>query len=160
MLLKQRGLQARFWLVGDPDPGNPTSVDETELTQWRAAGAIELLGQREDIAQIFAQSHIVVLPSYREGLPKVLLEAAACGRAIVTSDVPGCRDAVEAGVTGILVPPRDELALADAIERLLRDAPLRERMGRAGRNLAEREFSIEKVVQTHLAIYSGLLEAA
>ncbi len=160
MLLKQRGLQARFWLVGDPDPGNPTSVDETELRQWRASGAIELLGHREDIAQIFAQSHIVVLPSYREGLPKVLLEAAACGRAIVTSDVPGCRDAIEAGVTGILVPPRDALALADAMERLLRDAPLREQMGRAGRNLAEREFSIEMVVETHLAIYRGLLAAA
>lgn len=159
MLLKQRGLQARFWLVGDLDPGNPTSVEEAELTQWRAASAIELLGHREDIAQIFAQSHIVVLPSYREGLPKVLLEAAACGRAIVTSDVPGCRDAIEAGVTGILVPPRDALVLADAIERLLQDAPLREQMGRAGRNLAEREFSIEKVVEIHLAVYRGLLEA-
>jgi len=158
ILLRRRGLAARFWLVGDPDPGNPTSVNEGELDAWRRAGAVELLGHREDIASVFAQTHIVVLPSYREGLPKVLLEAAACGRAVVTSDVPGCRDAVEVGVTGLLVPPRDSTALADAIERLLRDPELCERMGRAGRQLAEREFSIEKVVGVHLTIYGGFIE--
>lgn len=159
LLLRQRGFGVRFWLVGDPDPGNPTSVSESELAVWRDAGVVELLGRRDDIASVFAQSHIVVLPSYREGLPKVLLEAAACGRAVVTSDVPGCRDAVEPGVTGLLVPPRNALALADAIDHLLRDVDLCERMGRAGRQLAEREFSIDKVVAAHLTIYRGLLES-
>jgi glycosyltransferase involved in cell wall biosynthesis len=156
--LRRRGLAARFWLVGDRDPGNPTSVNEGELEAWRRAGAVQLLGHREDIASVFAQTHIIVLPSYREGLPKVLLEAAACGRAVVTSDVAGCRDAVEVGVTGLLVPPRDSTALADAIERLLLEPELCERMGRAGRQLAEREFSIEKVVGMHLTIYGGLIE--
>lgn len=159
-LLKLRGLQVRFWLVGDPDPGNPTSVDEAELVQWRSAGIVELLGRRDDIASVFAQSHVVVLPSYREGLPKVLLEAAACGRAIVTSDVPGCRDAIEPGITGTLVSPRDAGALADAIGNLLLDVKLREQMGRAGRQLAEREFSIEKVVEAHMATYRSLLQPA
>ena len=159
-LLKQRGLAAQFWLAGAPDAGNPASVDEAELTVWRRAETVKLLGHRNDIEQVFAQSSIVVLPSYREGLPKVLIEAAACGRAVVTTDVSGCRDAVEPGVTGLLVPPRDAVALADAIQRLLLDAGLRERMGLAGRRLAEREFSIEKVVAAHLAVYRKLIETA
>ncbi len=158
ILLRERGLEARFWLVGDPDPGNPTSVAHADMEAWRRSGAVELLGHRDDVAAVFAQSHIVVLPSYREGLPKVLLEAAACGRAVVTTDVPGCRDAIDVETTGLLVPPRDAGALADAIERLLSDAALCERMGRAGRQLAQSEFSIEKVVATHLDIYRGLLQ--
>lgn len=159
-LLKQRCLAARFWLVGAPDPGNPASVNEADLSVWRSAKIVELLGHRHDIARLFAQSNIVVLPSYREGFPRVLLEAAACGRSVVTTDVPGCRDAVEPGVTGLLVPPRDAVALADAIQRLLLDAELRERMGQAGRQLAEREFSIEKAVAAHLAVYRELMGAA
>ncbi len=159
-LLKERGVAARFWLVGNPDAGNPASINEAELSAWRSAEIVDLLRHRHDIARVFAQSNIVVLPSYREGLPKVLLEAAACGRAVVTTDVPGCRDAIDPGVTGLLVPPRDSVALADAIQRLLLDAELRERMGQAGRKLAEREFSIEKVVAAHLAVYRGLMEAA
>jgi glycosyltransferase involved in cell wall biosynthesis len=160
-LLKRRGLGARFWLVGDPDPGNPASVDEASLSAWRSEGTVELLGHRNDIARVFAQASIVVLPSYYgEGVPKVLLEAAACGRAVVTTDMPGCRDAIEAGVTGLVVPPRDSVALADAIQRLLDDGELRARMGCAGRQLAEREFSIEYVIAAHLALYRELMDAA
>jgi glycosyltransferase involved in cell wall biosynthesis len=160
-LLKRRGLEARFWLVGDPDPGNPASVDEASLSAWRSEGTVELLGHRNDIARVFAQSSIVVLPSYYgEGVPKVLLEAAACGRAVVTTDMPGCRDAIEAGVTGLVVPPRDSVALADAVQRLLDDGELRARMGCAGRQLAEREFSIEYVIAAHLALYRELMDAA
>ena len=155
-LLKQRGVNAKFWLVGDPDPGNPATITNTEMKSWQQEGSVELLGRRSDIPDIFAQSHIVVLPSYREGLPKVLVEAAACGRAVVTTDVPGCRDAIEPGITGVLVPPRNAVALADAIERLLNDPDQMKKMGEAGRQLAEREFAIEKIVAEHLRIYREL----
>nr|WP_090444654.1 glycosyltransferase family 4 protein [Pseudomonas benzenivorans] len=155
-LLRQRGLEVRFQLVGDLDPGNPTSIGPDDLEQWRSEGIVECLGYRQDIATVFAQSHVVVLPSYREGLPKVLVEAAACGRAVVTTDVPGCRDAIEADVTGLLVPVRDTEALADAIQRLVENPELRQRLGRAGRELAEREFAIESIVQQHLDIYRAL----
>lgn len=155
-LLRQRGLEVCFQLVGDIDPDNPTSIGPDELDQWRSEGTVECLGYRRDIAAVFAQSHVVVLPSYREGLPKVLVEAAACGRAVVTTDVPGCRDAIEPDVTGLLVPVRDPVALADAIQRLIDDPKLRQQMGRAGRELAEREFAIEKVVRQHLEIYREL----
>ncbi len=159
-LLKSRGVTARFWLAGDIDSSNPASLNEEELESWRKAEIVELLGHRQDIPRVFSQASIVVLPSYyREGLPKVLIEAAACGRAVVTTDMPGCRDAIEPEVTGLLVPPRDPVALADAIQRLLLDADLREQMARSARQLAEREFSVEKVVSTHLSIYRELMEA-
>ncbi|WP_439888863.1 glycosyltransferase family 4 protein [Pseudomonas sp. MBLB4123] len=155
-LLRQRGVTACFQLIGDVDPGNPASVTADELEGWRREGLIELLGYRTDIAQLFAAAHVVVLPSYREGLPKVLVEAAACGRAVVTTDVPGCRDAIEPSVTGLLVPVRNSEALADAIESLIDNPELRQRMGTAGRKLAEREFSIGKIVQQHLDIYKKM----
>lgn len=155
-MLKKRGVSARFWLAGAPDPGNLTSVSEAQLSDWRADGVVDILGHCSDIPQLFAKSNIVVLPSYREGLPKVLIEAAACGRAVVTTDVPGCRDAIEADSTGLLVPVRDAAALADAIQFLIENPHQRKRMGMAGRNLAEREFAIEKVMQAHLAIYHEL----
>ncbi|MDZ3990445.1 glycosyltransferase family 4 protein [Pseudomonas sp. Teo4] len=105
--LKLQGLIANFQLVGDPDPGNPTSIDADQLEAWTREGVVQCLGYQSDMASVFRHSHIVVLPSYREGLPKVLVEAAACGRAVVTTDVPGCRDAVEPGVSGLLVPVRN-----------------------------------------------------
>ena len=157
-LLRERGVSARFWLIGDPDLANPTTVTRQEITAWQAEGIIECLGQRLDVLSLYAQAHIVALPSYREGLPKSLIEAAACGRAVVTTNVPGCRDAIEPDVSGYLVPARDEVALADALEQLIRDTTLRQTMGKAGRALAEREFDIEKVVAAHLQIYRELLE--
>jgi glycosyltransferase involved in cell wall biosynthesis len=155
-LLRKRGVDARFLLAGEPDPGNPASVKEEELMAWRRAGTVELLGKRDDIIRLFAMSSLVVLPSYREGLPRVLIEAAASGRAVVTTDVPGCRDAVVKDQTGILVPPRNAVALADAMQLLLEDMELCARMGQAGRILAEEKFAIEKVVMAHMEIYRNL----
>jgi glycosyltransferase involved in cell wall biosynthesis len=155
-IIEQRKLPVRFRLIGDIDPGNPTSVSQQELDAWRQAGTVELMGYRRDIADIFADSNIVVLPSYREGLPKVLVEAAACGRAVVTTDVPGCRDAIEPDVTGLLVPVQDAVALADAIERLIKDDDLRKQFARQGTALAQREFGIDKIVDAHLQIYRRL----
>jgi glycosyltransferase involved in cell wall biosynthesis len=157
-ILMARNIHAKFWLVGAPDPGNPTSVNEEQITEWRQQGVVEPMGFRSDIADLFARSNVVALPSYYgEGLPKVLIEAAACGRAVVTTDHPGCRDAIEVGKTGILVPVRDSLALADAIQALIEDPVTRKQMGMSGRALAEREFAIERVVDAHLAIYRELL---
>jgi glycosyltransferase involved in cell wall biosynthesis len=155
-LLHERSVPARFQLAGDVDPGNAATIDAKELAGWRATGIVEVLGQRTDIPAIFGAAHVVVLPSYREGLPKVLIEAAACGRAVVTTDVPGCRDAIEPGRTGLLVPVRDAVALADAIERLVVNPEIRATMGRMGRALAEREFDVRRVVESHMAVYAGL----
>lgn len=156
--LRASGVEARFLLVGHPDPDNVASVTESQVATWRAEGLVEVLGYRRDIAGIFAASNLVVLPSYYgEGLPKVLIEAAACGRAVVTTDMPGCRDAVEPGETGVLVPPRDSPALARAIGELLADPESRQRMGASGRTLAEREYAIERIVAQHLDVYHSLL---
>lgn len=156
--LNQQGVKAEFQVAGTIDPGNPTTITEPYLNEWRNSGAVEFLGQRNDIARLFSMSHIVVLPSYREGLPKVLIEAAACGRAVVTTDVPGCRDAIIPDVTGILVPPRNSGALAYAIKMLSNNPVLRQEMGRAGRALAEKKFAIENVIETHMSIYDELLK--
>lgn len=158
--LKIRGVTARFWLAGSLDTGNLTSVSEEVLSQWSKEGVVEVLGYQSDIPNLFANSNIVVLPSYREGLPKALIEAAACGRAVVTTDVPGCRDAIEPETTGLLAPVRDAAALADAIQSLIDDPQRRKQMGVSGRALAEREFAIEKVVDIHLAIYHELTNGA
>jgi glycosyltransferase involved in cell wall biosynthesis len=157
-ILKDRGVLARFLLIGSPDPDNPSSISESELTRWRSAGVVEQLGYRNDIAVCFAHSNIVVLPSYREGLPKVLIEAAACGRAVVTTDVPGCRDAIIPNKTGLLVPPRNAKKLADVIQWLIEHPKERAAMGIAGRQLAEREFALGKIVREHLEVYGELLE--
>jgi len=157
--IKQRGIKARFLLVGDIDPDNPATLTVEELDVIRGEGVVELLGYRKDIPELFSVSNIVVLPSYREGFPRVLAEAAAAGRAVVTTDVPGCRDAIESDITGLLVPVRDANTLADAIQRLIEDVELRQRMGSAGRRLAEKEFSIEKIVSAHMDIYR-MLEAS
>ena len=151
------GVNARFCLVGDPDPGNPASVSSATLEDWKQQGVVEVLGHRTDISSLMAQAHMVLLPSYREGLPKVLIEAAACGRAVVTTDVSGCRDAIVPGVTGILVPPKNSKALACAIKRLIDDPAICAEMGLAGRQYAENAFDIQSVVKTHLDIYNELV---
>lgn len=157
--LRERGVLARFWLIGDPDPGNPYSITPEQVDAWAADGVVEVLGHRLDVPELYAQAHVVTLPSYYgEGLPKTLIEAAACGRPIVTTDHPGCRDAIEDGVTGLLVPVRDAGALADALQRLIENPEERRAMGHAGHELAKREFAIEKVVDAHMAIYDELLD--
>lgn len=155
-ILHTRGVKARFQLIGDIDPGNPATVTESEISEWRSRGLVDVLGYRNDIATLLANAHIVTLPSYREGLPKILVEAAACGRAIVTTDVPGCRDAIEPNISGLLVPVRNAAALADAIQLLIENPALRQTMGIAGRALAEREFSLKNIVRQHLDIYKSL----
>lgn len=150
---------ARFVLAGEQDPDNPASLTQAELDAWQLAGTVELWGHREDMPETLAAADIVVLPSYREGLPRVLIEAAACGRPVVTTDVPGCRDAIEPGETGLLVRARDTAALASAIKRLLLDPAMRRRMGAAGRALAVRAFDVRDVARSHLEIYDTLLKA-
>jgi len=157
-LLLRRGILVEMRLIGSPDLGNPTSVTQQVLDQWGNEGQVDLLGYRKDIAAQYAAANIVCLPSYREGLPKSLVEAAACGRAIVTTDVPGCRDAITPDVTGLLVPVKDSVALADAIQVLIEEPELRKKMGHAGRSLAEDAFAIEKIVEQHMCIYQELLE--
>ena len=159
-LLNERGSKARFWVVGDPDPGNPSTATENDLEQWRKEGVVEVMGYNDDIPSLLTKSHIIALPSYREGLPKTLIEAAAAGRAVVTTDVPGCRDAITPNETGLLVPPRDAHALADAIEYLIENPDKRQAMGRAGRKLAEEAFDVRQVVAAHMKIYEELLESA
>lgn len=157
--LRARGVAACLQLVGEPDPGNPAAIPEAELRAWHDDGVIRWLGRREDIPEILAASHVVCLPSYREGLPKSLLEGLAAGRPLVATDVPGCREAVIDGETGLRVPARDPAALADALARLLQDPPLRARMGTRGRELAQEAFSTRIVVARTLALYDAMLPA-
>ena len=156
-ILRARKLTANFWLVGAPDFENPASIQPQELSEWEQQGDVELLGQRSDIPALMSQAHMVVLPSYYgEGLPKVLIEAAACGRAVITTDMPGCRDAIEPGVTGVLIPSRDAISLANEISRLAEDRVACAAMGLAGRKRAENLFDVRVVVKKHLEIYQEL----
>jgi glycosyltransferase involved in cell wall biosynthesis len=149
----------RFVLVGEPDPGNPTSLRIEDIQRWVGEGHVEYLGFRDDIAELLRRCHIACLPSYREGLPKSLLEAAASGRPIVTTDVPGCRSVVEDGVNGLLVPARNSEALARAISLLVGDRSLRESLGRSGRNRALDCFSSDSIVAQTLKVYREILDA-
>jgi glycosyltransferase involved in cell wall biosynthesis len=156
-LVRQRHPDTTFLLAGDPDPGNPSSLTQGDLEAIRAEGVVDVCGYQKDIPALFARSNLVVLPSYREGLPKVLIEAAACGRAVITTDAPGCRDAVLPDESALVVPVAAPEILAGAIIRLLEDPALRRRLGATGRILAESRFDIGQVIQTHLSIYEQLL---
>lgn len=159
-LLRGQGVEAEFVLAGGLDTDNRACIDAAQLAAWQAEAVITWLGHRRDIAELLAGSHIVALPSYREGLPKSLLEALAAGRPIVTTDVPGCREVVIPGENGLLVPPRDAPALAAALSRLIRDQALRQRLGAAGRRLAERAFATEQVERATLALYADMLDGS
>jgi glycosyltransferase involved in cell wall biosynthesis len=154
--LRREGIAARFVLVGDPDPGNPASISENMLRAWAARGDVEYWGRRDDMPEVLAQSAIACLPTYSEGLPKSLVEAAACGLPVVATDIPGCRAVVSDGENGFLVPPRDARSLAAALRRLLVDPALRERAGAAGRLRAVKEFSLARVIDAHLKLYAEL----
>jgi glycosyltransferase involved in cell wall biosynthesis len=147
----------RIALVGMPDPGNPSNIDEAQLHQWVAEGLIEYWGFRTNMEEVYRQAHIVCLPSMREGLPTVLIEAAAAGRPIVATDVPGCRQVVAHGDNGYLVPVGDADAFAEALERLSKNPGLRKKMGEAGREIAVSRYSSEKVIDATLKVYSTLL---
>ena len=156
-LINSMGIAARFILVGDPDPGNPASIPVETLQQWNGRNGVEWWGWRDDIAGVLRQAHIVCLPSYREGLPKSLLEAAASGLPIVTTNAIGCRDVVEDGVNGYLVPVKESAPLASALLKLINDPELRVSMGMRGRNRAESEFSSQRVISETLAVYKQLV---
>ena len=149
--------RAVFLLAGDPDPGNPAAISAADIRRWHDEGLVEWLGHVDDMPALMQSVDIAALPSYREGLPKGLIEAAACALALVTTDVPGCREVVTHEVDGLLVPARDAAALAGAIERLL-DAPgLRARLGTAARAKALAEFDEKIVIAQTLAVYRELL---
>ena len=152
-IVKDSFPSVRFVLVGSVDNDNPNSISTTDLNSWVKLGLVEDWGYSKNVFSTIRKSNLMVLPSYREGLPKSLLEAAACGRAVITSDVPGCRDAIASGETGILVNLKNTQMLADAIVQLLQDGPLRKQYGLAGRRLAEKCFDVKNVVSKHFSIY-------
>jgi glycosyltransferase involved in cell wall biosynthesis len=152
--LRHKGLNARFALAGRTDPGNPASIPDEQIETWKQSETLEWWGWQEDMPAALARADIFCLPSYREGVPNALLEAAACGLSIVTTDVPGCRDVVTNGVNGWLVPVRNAEALANALETLITNPELRRRMGNAGRDIAMNQFSMAKVNRETLAVYN------
>lgn len=155
--LRAEGVAARFVLAGEPDEHNRSAIPSQELASWVNEGAVEHLGWVSDIPRLLATAHVVCLPSYREGLPKALLEAAAAGRCIVTTDVPGCRDVVRHGENGLLVTARDVPSLTAALRDVIQDPVRRRAMGRAGRVRAEREWSTDVITAQMLALYDDLL---
>jgi glycosyltransferase involved in cell wall biosynthesis len=153
-LLRMRKTLARFVLAGNPDPENTDSVSQAEIAEWVKEGVVEHMGWVNDMPSLLAESSIVCLPSYYgEGIPKALIEAAACGRPIVTTNMPGCREAVIDGESGLLVPPRDAEAVAEAIEALIENPRRCEEMGRKGRKFAEGKFGIKLIIEQTLTAY-------
>jgi glycosyltransferase involved in cell wall biosynthesis len=156
-LLRGRGSHARLVLVGKPDSGNPSAVPLDRLQRWHDQGEVEWWGHREDMPAVLARAHVCCLPSYREGLPTILIEAAAAGLPLVATDVPGCREVVHPGINGLLVPVRDATALANALETLICAPALREQYGSQSRVLAEAEFGIGHVASATLDVYRSVL---
>lgn len=157
--LRGCGIDARFVLVGDTD-ANPAAVPREQLEAWSREGAVEWWGHRTDMPEVFRQADVACLPSYGEGLPKVLLEAAAAGLPIVATDVPGCREVVADGENGLLVLPRDAAQLAGALQALIEHPGKRRAMGRAGRERVLREFTTEHVVRQTLDLYEDVRTSA
>lgn len=151
-------MPVRVALAGEPDPGNPATVSRQTLENWHSEGVIEWWGWQPDMPKIYNQSHIVALPTmYGEGVPTTLLEGAACGRPLVASDIPGCRQVVQDGHNGFLVPPNDPIALAQALKRLISDPALRGRMGNASRQLVLEKFTHARVNAATLSVYRHIL---
>lgn len=155
--IKASGRQIDFLLAGDPDEGNPAAVPAEQVELWQKEGLLKWLGHVDDMPALFRSVDMVVLPSYREGLPKGLIEASACGLPIVTTDVPGCREVVTDGDSGFLVPVKDSKALAKAIGALADDAALRSRMGARARERSVNEFDEKIILQQTIAVYRELL---
>ena len=157
-LLRQRGRDLRIILAGGIDRLNPNCLNENEIRAWETEGLVEWWGEVADIRTVWTQAHLGVLPSYREGLPKSLLEAAACGRALVAADVPGCREIVRPHKNGLLAPAHDGVALAEAIQKLLDDATQRTAFGRRSREIVVNEFAEAQVIAATLKLYETLLD--
>lgn len=159
-ILNKRGVRVRALLAGVPDPSNPASIPEPTLAHWRQRENLVLIGHVEDVRTVWAKAHVAILPSRREGLPKSLLEAAACGRPLIASDVPGCREIARHGVNALLVPPDDPEALAHAIATLMNDPDIRIRFGRASRQIVVADFSSARIADEIVALYARLLAQA
>jgi len=156
--LHAQGIHARFALVGEPDEENPSSVSRAQLQEWNESGLVEWWGFRKDMPKVLSQASVVCLPSYYgEGVPKVLIEAMACGRPIVTTDMPGCRDLVQSSKNGLLVRPKDTIELAERLATLVVNRSLCEKMGVEGRRIVEKEFSLKRVTQETMSVYEELL---
>ena len=157
-ILKRAQYPVKIQLVGLPDTSSRISVSKEELQAFHDEGAIEWLGFQKDIPGIWRQSHIAILPSYyREGIPRSLLEAASCGRAVITTDMPGCREIVHHGENGLLIAPKDTQAIVDAIITLIDNPQMRQEMGVSGRRMIEQGFTEEQVVSETLSVYESLL---
>jgi glycosyltransferase involved in cell wall biosynthesis len=156
-MIKRTHPTTLFWLIGDADPGNPASLTTQQLQAWNDEGIVEWLGYRTDVADLLTQVHVVCLPSYREGFGKVFVEAGAALRAVVATDVPGCREAVEHQVNGLLVEPKNSVALATALIEVLDNDELRLRLAKEGRRRAEFEFSSATVNAQTLDVYQQVL---
>lgn len=157
-ILRARGVALRVILAGTPDPENMATISEAQLRAWHDEGIVEWVGFCDDVPKLWRDSHIAVLPSwYGEGVPKSLLEAAAAGRPMVAVDGPGLREVVVDGETGLLVPPRDATALADALQKLVQDGALRRRLGGAARTRAEQNFGDDTVVAATMVLYRDLI---
>lgn len=158
-IIKEKGIAARFVLVGEPDTENPSAVSIKQLNEWHKTGIVEWWGYCTEMPKILSQSTIVCLPSYYgEGLPKVLIEAMSCGRPIVTTEMPGCKELVVGQKNGFLVNPRDSVALAESLSILVLDRLLCQQMGKEGRLIVEKEFSLKRVTNETLAVYDELLK--
>ena len=156
--LRGEGVEARFALVGDTNPSNPRALPESQINEWTCEGVVEWWGRRSDMPEVYAQCHIVCLPTtYGEGVPRVLLEAASCGRPIITTNLSGCREAVIDGENGIVVEAGDLDALSESLKGLIEDPQRRVRYGKRGRELAEKKFSDLSIARETLAVYQGLL---
>ncbi|MGK0298203.1 MAG: glycosyltransferase involved in cell wall biosynthesis [Gammaproteobacteria bacterium] len=157
-ILRETNPTVRFVMAGDTDMGNPTSITKEELLVWINEGVVEWWGHSENMENTLSQVNIVCFPSYREGLPKVLLEAASCGRAIVTTDVPGCREVVTDGVNGLIVPAKNSIKLAEAIEKLIVAPKLRKQMGESGRERVIQNFDIQRINMETTDLYNALVK--
>jgi glycosyltransferase involved in cell wall biosynthesis len=162
-LVKQHFPEACFQLLGRRDERNPTVISQGELEAWEAEGAVTWLGEVPDVRPFVRRADVVVLPSYREGTPRALLEAAAMGKPLITTDAVGCREVVEDGINGLLVSVQDAKALAQAMMRMIEHPAMRESMGRAGRQKVEREFNERMVLEKMVQVYeqeTPVLQAA
>ncbi len=155
--IRNKNIKARFWLVGNIDPSNPSSLSSKDIEKIKEDSKVKFLGFRKDISRLYKYSNIAVLTSYREGFPKSLIEASACGRPIITTDVPGCRDSIINNVTGILINKKNSQQLCDAIELLLKNDTLRKKMGYQARINAENNYNINDVITKHMEIYNNLI---
>ena len=156
-LVKRQHPDWRFLLAGDVDPGNPAALSHAQLYNLQDEHGVEWIGYQSDMPGLMANSHVVCLPTYREGLPKTLLEASAAQRAMIATDIAGCREVITQGVNGLLVPPRTVEPLAQAMLQLGSDADLRQRLARAAREKAEAVFAVEDVVDHTFRVYDELL---